>query len=587
MSLPPSLKTESPAEARPSPAFSPYLFWSASLLIIGLVALVFGQSWGFGFLEWDDPEYIRNNPQVLAGLTRDTFTWALTSLYMANWHPLTWWSHQLDVSLFGPAPGPMHLVNAALHAANGLLLFRLLLRYRLAWLPALCAAALFVVHPLHVESVAWLSERKDVLSTLFLLLALLAWDRHVRGESRFAYGLALVFTALGLMAKPMLVVMPGLLLILDAWPYRRLRDARQAWWRDARLGQRCLEKLPFALLASVSVVLTLLAQQGGGAIKTLEVVALADRFGNALTAYGLYLLSTLAPISLSYMYVFAPPDPLWVALSALLLGAINVLAWRHGGAVRAGWLWFLFALLPVIGLVAIGDHSRADRYMYIPMVGLLIALAGGPPWARWLRNPALRRGLYLAVGVIVLVYAALAYRYAGVWRDSVSLFEHALRVAPKNHLAHAMLTFTYERRRQFPQALHHADAALTLAPKSVAAANAALSASHAALALGQPALARRYLQRAIEGVPAFSKPHNNLGVMALQAGDWAVAIAHLEKAVALDPGYGEAHNNLGVALLKAGQSARAATAFTEALRLDPGNQQARNNLKMVEGTGLR
>jgi Tfp pilus assembly protein PilF len=551
------------------------------LLICSLVFLVFGQTVTFDFLEWDDNEYVRDNPRVLAGLTTSSLVWALTSFSEANWHPLTWWSYLLDISLFGPKAGALHLVNVALHAVNSALVYLLFVRLGLRPLLALLAAAVFAVHPLHVESVAWIAERKDLLSAFFLLALLLVWDRYARTGRRRDYGLALLLAALGLMAKAMLVTLPCLLLLLDAWPYARLRTPGQHWWRDRLLLKRCIEKLPFLALALGCAWLTLLAQSAGGAIRPLEQVSLADRLMNALVSYAAYLGQMVVPVSQSFLYVFRPPAPLSAFASLALLGLITWWAMKQKGAARAGWLWFLVTLLPVIGLIKLGDHARADRYMYLPMIGLLLMLASATLPVRVLARIGVSgRRLLLAAGVaLVLALALSAYRYTGYWRNSETLFQHGLAVDPENHVAHTLLAATYEYRGQPQATFSHAEAALRLAPNSVAAASAAISASNAALMLGDEALARRYLERAIAAAPALAKPHYNLGTQWLRLGEPAAALAHFERAIALDSRSSENYNNYGVALLQLGRRTQASAAFATALRNEPDNRQARQNLQ--------
>lgn len=562
-------------------ALSRYPFvLAAAPLLVALLAAIYAQTWHFDFIEWDDPNYVRDNPNVQAGLTLESWLWGLTSFDMSNWNPLTWWSFQLDVSLFGLAPGPMHVVNVALHGLNCMLLFALLQRYGFSWKAALAAAAIFAVHPLHVESVAWITERKDVLSGLCLLLALLAWDTYVRRGQRRHYVLAWLLTLLGLMAKPMLMTLPGLLLILDGWPYARLRQDNVPLHQDTRLRQRCLEKIPFLALAVGSAAITLFATASGGAARSLETIGIADRLANTLMSYGMYLLKSVAPTSLSFFYPFESPDPAAVLASTVGLVAVSTIAWRCRGAILAGWLWYLLTLLPVIGLVAFGEHARADRFMYIPMIGLLLmlptatsALTAGLPWRH------IRQGVLAgAAAVAIVLLAAQAWRYTAVWRDSESLFTHALRLDPKHHVAHALLAITYERRGRAEAVLQHADAALALAPRTLAAANAAVSASNAAASLGRHALARDYLAQAMAAAPDLAMPHYNLGLIELRRGDPAAAVPHFQQAIARNPKFSPAYNNLGVAYLQLRRMGEAHAAFAEAVRLDPRNAQARRNL---------
>jgi len=387
-----------------------------------------------------------------------------------------------------------------------------------------------------------------------------------------------------MMAKPMLVTLPGLLLILDAWPYGRLRSPGRPLFGDQLLIRRCLEKLPFLLLALVCAGLTLAAQSTGGALRSIAAIGLADRIGNAIIAYGMYLASSVVPVSLSFLYRFAPPEPAAIALAAATLLTLSVAAVRAGGAVCAGWLWFLLTLLPVIGLVAIGDHGRADRYMYIPMIGLLLALTGVlAPLSRL--RPAARNACIVAGLATLALFATLAHRYTAVWRDSETLFAHALRLDPQHYIAHTLLAIHHEHRGNPESAIHHADAALTLSPNSTAAANAAVSASNAAMMLGRTRLAEEYLAQAISADPRFALPHYNLGLIALGSGRADTSVTHFERALTLNPRYSEAANNLGVAQLQSGRLAEARTAFARAVALDPRNVQARRNLASFTGGG--
>lgn len=584
----------------------------ATTLLVTLVAAVYAQTADFGFLEWDDDVYVRDNPRVTSGLTRESAAWALTTFRNANWHPLTWWSLQLDVSLFGTGPRAPHLVNGALHALNTVLVFALLTRFGLGAPRALAAAAVFAVHPLHVESVAWIAERKDVLCAGLALASLIAWDGWVRRGGHRRYACALALFALALMAKPMAVTLPLLLLVLDAWPYARLRaggltahapgavprvphaalrasDAaprdpvlRDPVLRDPVLRARLLEKLPFMLLAGASAVVTYAAQSAGGAVRPIEAVGLADRLGNALVAYAMYLAGTVLPRDQSFLYPFVPPAVAAVAASAAVLAVGAAWAWRRGGAARAGALWFVIALLPVIGLVTIGEHARADRYMYLPMVGLLMLAASLLPAPE---GAGRRTRALVAAGAAaaVLALGLAAHRYAGLWRDSLTLFSHALAVDPRNHAAHTLLAATHARGGDARAVYAHAEAALRLAPATIAAASAAISASNVAMAGGDAALARRYLERAIAAAPRFARPHYNLGTLHLQLGDAAGSVAHFERALALAPGYSEAWNNLGAALRQLGRNEQATGAFAEALRADPDNAAARTNLARARG----
>jgi Tfp pilus assembly protein PilF len=554
----------------------------------GLIAFIYWQSSQFEFLEWDDAFYILQNQQVLDGLSLQTFSWALQSFYQANWHPVTWWSYQIDISLFGLNPGAMHLENMLFHAINSLLVYALFIRYKIRPLPALFAAAVFAVHPLHVESVVWISERKDLLSAFFLLALLLVWDRYIRTGRALDYCMVLVLAVLGTMSKPMLVTLPVLLLLLDAWPYARLRSGNGPWFRDRQLLTRCAEKIPFGILAAFCALLTIFAQDAGHAINTLDEVGMGHRLGNAVVSYAVYLVQTIVPpLEQSFMYIDPLPGLIWIAGALTALGLVTWWAVKQGGAALAGWLWFLVTLLPVIGLIKVGVHSRADRYMYLPMIGLLLMLAGTisfNPFFTRLSVKAWRVLWALACGV-VLIQAGAAYRYTSYWRDSESLFKHALSINPDNYVAYTLLAVFHEKRGQPEKTILYADRVLELAPQSYAAASAAVSASNAAISLGKQVLARQYLEYGIAIKPKYPIAHYNMGTLELQHGNLEAAMREFKLAIALHPDYSEAYNNLGVALLQKGRKEEAGAAFSAAVRINPDNKGARQNFERT-GNGL-
>jgi tetratricopeptide (TPR) repeat protein len=554
------------------------------LCICGLVAMIYWQSGHFEFLEWDDGGYVRGNPNVFKGLSAQSFSWALTSFYMANWHPVTWWSYQIDVSLFGPSPGAMHLENMVLHAINSLLVYSLFVRYKIRPLPALLAAAVFAVHPLHVESVVWISQRKDLLSTIFLLALLLVWDRYVRRGGSLRYCMVLVLAALGMMAKPMLVTLPFLLLMLDAWPYARLRSGSQPWFRDRQLLARYVEKIPFFIFAAICAGLTVIAQSEGGALTPIDEAGILYRLGNTIVSYAAYAALTIVPpFEQSFIYIYPLPGLIWVGTALLVLALVSWWAAKQGGAVLVGWLWFLVTLLPVIGLVKVGLHSRADRYMYVPMIGMLLMLASTISSNRIVVRLGCkgRRVLWAAACSVVLMQTWAAYRYASNWRNSETLFTHALEVDSENYVAHMMLAIHYGNYGKAEQCLLHADKVLQLMPRSPAAAVTSLSASNAAISLGNPALGRQYLDYAIAIFPKYAKAYYYLGALELEAENLDAAIRQFRLAIALEPQYSEAHNNLGVALLRSGRKEEAFAAFSDAIRHGPSNPAARQNLERM------
>ncbi|HET7784869.1 MAG TPA: tetratricopeptide repeat protein [Myxococcales bacterium] len=403
--------------------------WMA-LALVALVAFVYGPVAGHGFVAYDDPKYVYENAMVQKGLGLAGAAWAFTSFHGSNWHPLTWLSHMLDVQIFGMSPGAHHLVNAALHALDAVLLFAVLARLTGSrWRSAL-VAALFAAHPLHVESVAWIAERKDVLSAALFLCTLLAYEREVRTcDRRWRIVTALAFAA-GLLAKPMLVTVPVVLVVLDFWPLSRLRTPSELWLRIR-------EKLPLFALSAASCAVTIVAQDRGGALIGAGDLPLVARLANAVVAAALYLWRTVWP---SHLAVFYPHRglslPGWqVAVAAAALAALTAIAVRQRRDrpfLLAGFAWYLVTLMPVIGIVQVGMQAMADRYTYIPLIGIFVAFAWSLPRAR----PA-----WIAAGssMLVLAGAVVARAQVAVWRNSTTLFQHAIDAVPGNWLAYKNL----------------------------------------------------------------------------------------------------------------------------------------------------
>ena len=435
----------------------------AALLL--LLAACFAPVLRNGFVNYDDDVYVTANPMLGKPLATDTLRWAFTTFRASNWHPVTWLSHRADVALFGFDARGHHLTSLALHAANTLLLFLLLSRCTGAVWRSVGAAALFGIHPLHVESVAWVAERKDVLSTFFLLLTLLAYRRYLGGRDARSYAAVLLFFSLGLLAKPMLVTLPVLLLVLDFWPLGRWRDRRNP---GDTLRRLLTEKAPLLALALLSGAVTLAAQARGGAVKTFGEYPFAERLGNALVSTARYLGKTLWPEGLVVFYPH-PGGSLsagTIALSALLLAAVTacvLLAAKRRPFLAAGWGWYLVTLSPVLGLVQIGAQAMADRYTYVPLAGLFVAALWGAADGRPRRR---RRDAVLAAAVaaLLLPLAAATRHQVGVWRDSVSVFEHALIWTRGNFVAHDNLATALLQQGREREALLHAVAALRIRP---------------------------------------------------------------------------------------------------------------------------
>lgn len=483
------------------PEGRPLSFLIALALVLATLAVYF-QAVGHPFITLDDEQYILDNPAVTGGLSGKGIAWAFTSTYAFNWHPVTWISHMLDVELFGLDAGMHHLVNVLLHAANAALLFAVLLGMTGAPWRSGFAAALFALHPLHVESVAWVAERKDVLSTLFLFLTLLAWLRYTQRRKAGWFLGALALFALGLLSKPMLVTLPFLLLLLDAWPLGRLAGAQAIGLRRA-----LLEKVPFAVLAGASGVLTYLVQQKGGAIGPSEIFPLGVRIANSVVSYADYLIKTFWPSPLAVFYPHPGASlPAWkIAGAGLLLAAVSVpaiLSWRRRPYLTVGWLWYLGTLVPVIGLVQIGRQGSADRYTYIPLIGLFLMAAWGIPelFERWRLKP---RALAAAAVAVLVACGALSFRQLGFWRSSERLFTHAIAVTRDNWMAHHSLGAVLIREGKAEEAVNHYYEALRIMPEDP---RLHANLSVALLALGRPAegyshyLEAQRIQKRLQGI---------------------------------------------------------------------------------------
>jgi len=395
------------------------------------------------FINYDDQDYVTENPHVQAGLTMQGVRWAFTSSYASNWHPLTWLSHMLDVQLFGKGPKGPHCINLLLHTANSLLLFLLLRKMTGAQWPSAFVAALFALHPLHVESVAWVAERKDVLSTFFGLLSLCAYASYAKTKQKnpkfkpFVYFLALLLFALSLMSKPMWVTLPFLMLLLDYWPLRRFEpSANQSVNLGAAASRLVSEKVPFLLLSAATCVATIWAQTQ--AIQPLERLSLSDRLANAVVAYARYLGKALWPSNLALPYLhpghWAASQILSASFLVVGFSAAGLLLCRKSPSIFTGWFWFLGTMVPVLGVVQVGSQSMADRYMYLPSIGLFILFTFGGSWfLSSLKVPKIvtSGAVFLTLGVC----SARTYEQAGYWHDSERLFKHSAAVTDGNFIA--------------------------------------------------------------------------------------------------------------------------------------------------------
>ena len=551
------------------------------------------------FIVYDDGDYVVQNKIVRAGLTWSGVKWAFDSWHSSNWHPLTWLSHMLDCELFGLNPGAHHLVNVLFHAANVVLLFLLLLRMTSARWPAAIVAALFAWHQLHVESVAWVAERKDVLSTFFGLFALLAYVRYVREKSRASFWMAVLLFAFALMSKPMLVTLPFVLLLLDFWPLRRfefstllppLAATARPRRNEVKAGNPQLstlrrlvwEKWPFFLLTIGSCVVTYLAQRARSVI-SLEQHPLDLRVGNALLSYGRYLLKTIWPTDLAIIYPL-PSQLVWahVAIAAVMLAIISCCVWlvrRRHPCLLVGWFWFLGTLVPVIGLVQVGRAAMADRYSYVPLIGVFIAVVYGVQTlaVRFRFKPA---ALGLVAGLALAGCLFSTERQLGYWRDDESLFGHAVAVTQNNATAHINLGVALEQQGRRDEALTNYQAALRIDPDSVEAHN---DLANFLDAMGKPDEALVHYREALRLNPKAPLAHMNLGSLLLELGQFDEAMAQYHEAARLAPEDSRPHYLMGKAQLRQGRSAEAVAHFRDALRLNANDVQVLTWLARVLG----
>jgi tetratricopeptide (TPR) repeat protein len=537
--------------------------------LILLTVVTYAPVWRFDFVALDDPQYVYDNPALKAGLTPATIGWAFTTGLEANWHPLTWISHALDVQLFGMAAGWHHVTNLVLHLASTLLLFGVMRMLTGSMFRSAFVAAIFAVHPLHVESVAWVAERKDVLSALFFMLTTGAYVRYVRQPGTGRYLLVALCLTLGLMAKPMLVTLPFVLLLLDYWPLDRFRRGFRAL---------VIEKLPLLAIVAASSVATFLAQRHGGAVKSLTQMPVAMRAQNAVVSYLDYLVQTFWPTRMSVFYPFPNTLPVSrVALSAAVLLAITGAVWavrRRAPYALVGWLWFGGMIVPVTGVLQVGAQARADRFMYLPMIGLTIAVAWG---AVALARTAAGRRVVAVVGVAaVAACAVVAHAQVQYWRETVGLWSHAAEVteSPNNFGLYFSIAEYLRLNRRPAESIPHYEAAIARNPAYVQAHQGLV---RALMDTKQPDRAIGALENLVRSKPDDGDARLMLGSLLLDLGRGPEAERELTEAIRLRPGNADAHWRLALVLASAGRLVDALPEFADAVRLDPSSAPMRND----------
>jgi tetratricopeptide (TPR) repeat protein len=545
--------------------------WQAAAVCVVLAAMtfaVFGQTLRYEFINFDDNEYVYENPVVARGLTHQGVVWAFAHFHSANWHPLTWLSHMLDCQLYGLHPGGHHLTNVLLHSATVIALFLVLREMTGALWRSAFVAAVFAIHPLRVESVAWVAERKDVLSGLFFILALGAYVGYVRRPwSLGRYSLVLLVFALGLMCKPMLVTLPVALLLLDCWPLQRADSA----------GRLVLEKLPLLALSVIACVVTLMAQNE--AIQSVGTISPPARFGNATVTCLVYLRQMIRPAGLAAYYPFPPNGlPAWEAgLAALLLAGFSIVVWAERKTqpwLLTGWLWYLVMLLPVAGLIQVGGQAHADRYTYLPQIGIYVAVT----WlaAEWGAKQRAGRLVFgsLMTGVLVVLMVC-AWKQTAYWKNSETLWTHTLACTTGNSVAHNNLGTVLHQEGRLDEAIIQCQDALQIKPDY---AEARGNLGNALLKKGRVDEAITQYQMALQIKPGYAEVLFNLGNALVKKGKVDEAIVQYLMALQMKPDDAKTHNNLADALVQKGDVGAAIPEFQKALRFDPANPSIQNNL---------
>ncbi|MEA2710308.1 MAG: protein O-mannosyl-transferase [Phycisphaerales bacterium] len=581
------------SRARPGPAEyggeARWLVWAIAAALAIVTLALFWRTGDFEFVNYDDPNYLTLVPEVRNGLSPQTVRWAFTSSHHCNWHPLTTLTYLAESSVFGvDNPGLFHLTNVVLHAAGTVVLFLVLRAMTAAavtttaaagattW-PSALVAALFALHPLHVESVAWVSERKDVLSALFMFLAIAAYTAYARRGGWRWYLATVALLILGLMSKPMLVTLPFVFLLLDFWPLER----RQRWTRLV------LEKVPMIAIALVSSVVTFVIQRDCGAMSTIEKSPLGPRLANAAMAYVQYVVKAVWPTNLTVFYPYSddltkPPLSYWPLGLIALLAATAAVVWFGRGGRRylpVGWFWFLGMLAPVIGVVQVGQQAMAERYTYLPLIGLFIMVVWGARDAALRGGPGRRRGIAVTAAVVLLACTVASARQLGYWRNSHLLFERGLEVAPDNPVFRFHVAEAYRQQGQAEEAIEHYRRVLEFDPNNAdAMGNLGLS-----LAMtGRNAEGMEMVEKSLQILEAHAKHTNslaarqrhaagyhNVALLKLQAGDLTAAERALRRVLEIDPSNPESHTTLAVVLMQTGRLDEVEPRLTDALKLAP------------------
>jgi tetratricopeptide (TPR) repeat protein len=547
------------------------------LLLILATVIVYGQTFHFGFVQYDDGPFVYENPMVKAGLSQSTVAWAFTTLDYQSWQPLTTLSYLTDSQLFGLNPGAEHAINVVFHILATILLFFAFFRMTAQPWRSAFIACVFAIHPLHVESVAWISERKDVLSTFFEMLCLLLYVRYVQAPATMRYFLMALAFACSLMSKPMGVTFPVILLLLDFWPLRRFT------WRSDQfpgVAKLMLEKLPLAAMSIGIGVITLIWQNKAGAVVSADRIGWSTRLANVPVSYARYIWKALWPGNLAVLYPFQHPAPAETLLSLVFILGISSIALRTSTrrpSFFVGWFWFVCTLVPVIGLVQVGNQGMADRYMYVPLIGLSLIVVW-PAMDVIEGFPAWRNAVSIACIGWLLIMGVTAFKTAGYWQDSQTLFAHALGVTENNDVMATSLGLVLQAEGRNSEASGlYRQALKSNTGNQIAKNNLGTLLERE----GQYAEALKLYREAVALDPSYAMAQQNLGARLLQAGEQQEAVLHLLEAVRLSPQSATAHGILGIALCAQGRLSEAQQHLERSLDLSPSDATVVNNLCWV------
>jgi tetratricopeptide (TPR) repeat protein len=552
------------------------------MLLIVVCLAAFGPIAGNDFINFDDQGYVTENYQIQQGINFQTLKWALTTTYFSYWHPLTWLSHALDWSLFGANASGHHLVSLLLHIGAVIFLFLFLNKTTNNIWPSAFAAAFFALHPLRVESVAWVSERKDVLSMFFAMACFLAYAFYAQKAKISLYFLCLILFALALMSKPTMVTLPFVLMLLDYWPLNRWQKALDGQDKGVHsVGGLIGEKIPFICMVIAVSILTFLAQNEKGTVASVETISFMSRTYNAVLSYAAYLGKTAWPFNLAVFYPYELPLPLWkIIISGIIIAVITMAALYYIKKLPflfAGWFIYLGTLIPVIGLVQVGSQAMADRYTYMPSIGIAFMLAWGFPYMAGSEN--IRKKVLFPAGVAVIIFlSVLTWRQCGYWKNSIVLFNHTLSVTRDNPLVHNQLGLAYFEKSKNEKALYHYNKAIIQQPVYDNAYN---NRGAVYLKFGRYQQALNDFNKTIVLNPFYTQAYNNRASILAQSGQYNLAIEDLGKAIQINPAYVLAYSNRGFLFAKVGYYQKAIDDFNKVIRLKPDDINSYKNRSFV------